>query len=192
MAPRNRAVGPRGLASPSPIFKTLILSLVSFSQTVLTTFDPYLLCWLYRVSTQSIRISLWIEKGASNGFKSWSYIPIQFNQPNQYLNFCGDEINSTESTDSVRLCLTHGSTTYHLCVLWIYPYLTSVFLSIFLPVKWRCVCEGLVVWLFVIPWTWAHQAPLAVGFSRQEYLTGLAFPSPGDLPRPGIEPVSLA
>ena len=39
-------------------------------------------------------------------------------------------------------------------------------------------------------WTVAHQAPLAVGFPRQEYWRGLPFPSPGDLPDPGIEPVS--
>ena len=38
------------------------------------------------------------------------------------------------------------------------------------------------------PWTVAHQAPLSVGFSRQEYWCGLPFPSPGDLPDPGIEP----
>ena len=40
------------------------------------------------------------------------------------------------------------------------------------------------------PWTVAHQAPLSMGFSRQEYLSGLPFPSPGDLPNPGIEPRS--
>ena len=40
------------------------------------------------------------------------------------------------------------------------------------------------------PWTVAHQAPLSMGFSRQEYWSG--FPSPGDLPDPGIEPRSLA
>ena len=40
----------------------------------------------------------------------------------------------------------------------------------------------------VTPWTVAHQAPLSVGFSRQEYWSGLPFPSPGDLPNPGIEP----
>ena len=40
------------------------------------------------------------------------------------------------------------------------------------------------------PWTVAHQAPLSVGFSRQEYCSGLPFPSPGDLPNPGIEPRS--
>ncbi|ELR53454.1 hypothetical protein M91_07156, partial [Bos mutus] len=36
-----------------------------------------------------------------------------------------------------------------------------------------------------------HQAPLSMGFSRQEYWSGLPFPSPGDLPDPGIEPGSL-
>ena len=43
------------------------------------------------------------------------------------------------------------------------------------------------VQFFVTPWTVAHQAPLSVGFSRQEYWSGLPFPSPGDLPDPGIE-----
>ena len=41
-------------------------------------------------------------------------------------------------------------------------------------------------------WTVAHQAPLSMGFSRQEYRSGLPFPSPGDLPNPGIEPKSPA
>ena len=40
------------------------------------------------------------------------------------------------------------------------------------------------------PWTAARQAPLPMGFSRQEYWSGLPFPSPGDLPDPGIEPWS--
>ena len=42
------------------------------------------------------------------------------------------------------------------------------------------------------PWTVAYQAPLSMGFSRQEYWSGLPFPSPGDLPDPGIEPRSPA
>jgi len=46
--------------------------------------------------------------------------------------------------------------------------------------------------LFAAPWTVAHQAPLSMGFSRQEYWSGLPFPSPGDLPNPGIKPGSLA
>ena len=46
--------------------------------------------------------------------------------------------------------------------------------------------------LFATPWTVAYQAPLSMGFSRQEYWSGLPFPSPGDLPDPGIEPWSPA
>ena len=44
--------------------------------------------------------------------------------------------------------------------------------------------------LFATPWTAAHQAPLSMKFSRQGYWRGLPFPSPGDLPNPGIEPRS--
>ena len=44
--------------------------------------------------------------------------------------------------------------------------------------------------LFATLWTVAHQALLSMGFSRQEYWSGLPFPSPGDLPDPGIEPRS--
>ena len=42
--------------------------------------------------------------------------------------------------------------------------------------------------LFVTSWTVAHRAPLSMGFSRQEYWSGLLFPTPGDLPDPGIKP----
>ena len=45
--------------------------------------------------------------------------------------------------------------------------------------------------LFATPWTEARQAPLSMGFSRQEYWSGLPCPPPGDLPDPGIEPTSL-
>ena len=43
---------------------------------------------------------------------------------------------------------------------------------------------------FATPWTVAHQAPQFMGFSKQEYWNGLPFPSPEDLPNPGIEPGS--
>ena len=55
------------------------------------------------------------------------------------------------------------------------------------------VGSGLVAKLcptLAILWTIAHQAPLSGRFSRQEYLSGLSFSSPVDLPDPGIEPVS--
>ena len=56
-------------------------------------------------------------------------------------------------------------------------------------------CDGLVTkscLTLVIPRTVAHQAPQSMGFSRQEYWSGLPFPSPGDLPNPGIKPGSPA
>ena len=43
--------------------------------------------------------------------------------------------------------------------------------------------------LFATPWTVAYQAPLSMKFSRQEYWSGLPYPSPGDLPDPGIKPM---
>ena len=46
--------------------------------------------------------------------------------------------------------------------------------------------------LFATPWTVTYQALPSMGFSRQEYWSGLPFPSPGDLPDPGIEPRSAA
>ena len=52
-----------------------------------------------------------------------------------------------------------------------------------------CMCAQLC--LTVTPWTVAHQASLSMEFSRQEYWSGWPFPSPGDLPDSGIEPVAL-
>ena len=58
-----------------------------------------------------------------------------------------------------------------------------------------CVCmlsHSGHVQLFVTLWIVARQAPLSMGFSRQAYWSGLPFPTPADLPDPGIEPVSPA
>ena len=55
-----------------------------------------------------------------------------------------------------------------------------------------CVCVLSRVWLVAAPWTIAYQAPLSMEFSRQEYWSGFSFPSPGDLPDPGMERVSQA
>ena len=57
-------------------------------------------------------------------------------------------------------------------------------------VKW--VKSLSCVWLFVTLWTVACKAPPSMGFSRQEYWSGVPFPFPGDLPDPGIEPRSPA
>ena len=84
----------------------------------------------------------------------------------------------------------------------------GTFLHIF-ALTWTCLvasssvplCTGCVlcvheninhcrVRLLATPWTVAHQTPLSMGFPRQEYWSGLPFPSPGDLPDPGIKPRS--
>ena len=59
----------------------------------------------------------------------------------------------------------------------------------FAPPSEQCVCPLLSrVWLFATPWTVAHQSPLSVGFPRQEYWSGLPFPSPRNLLCPGMKP----
>ena len=52
-------------------------------------------------------------------------------------------------------------------------------------------CSVAQLCLTLTPWTIAHQAPLSMGFSRQEHWIRFPFPSPGDLPNPGIKPNSL-
>ena len=66
-----------------------------------------------------------------------------------------------------------------------------VLVSIWVCDQWCGMWSSLSrVQLFATPWTIAYHAPPSVGFSRQEYWGGLPFPSPGDLPNPGIEPGS--
>ena len=65
------------------------------------------------------------------------------------------------------------------------------------PVLYTCVCAACMlshfshVRLFGTPWTAAHKLPVSMGFSSQEYCTGLPCPLPGDLPKPETEPSSL-
>ena len=59
------------------------------------------------------------------------------------------------------------------------------------PLLCACVCVSHCRVQLCYPWTVSHQAPLSTGFPRQEYRNGWPFPSPGDLPSPGIEPRSL-
>ena len=83
-------------------------------------------------------------------------------------------------------------------LLWLPPSLIYIFRRIGVGFKFhnfelRFIVKLLSrVWLFATPWTVAHQAPPSMRFSRQEYWNGLPFPSPGDLPDPGIEPRSPA
>ena len=84
------------------------------------------------------------------------------------------EVSILGYTSSISLYLS-----VHICV---FKYLTLYFvLSHFSRVR-----------LFATPWTVARQVPLSMGFSRQEHWSRLPFPSPGNLPDPGIEPMSSA
>ena len=70
------------------------------------------------------------------------------------------------------------------------------YLITFVLLRWyslMCVCVCSVMSnFFATPWTVVHQAPLSMGFPRQKYWSGLPFPPPGELPNPGIEPMSPA
>ena len=81
---------------------------------------------------------------------------------------------------------------------WLTPMLSLLFMSTIsywqMP-RWFLIlalCVFSRVWLFVTPWTVAHQAPMSMEFSQQEYWDRLPFPPIGDLPNPGIEPESPA
>ena len=67
-----------------------------------------------------------------------------------------------------------------------------IYIYIYIYQSVKHVIHSSCVWLCVTPWTVAHPAPLFMGFSRQEYWSGLPFPSPEDLPSPGIKPRSPA
>ena len=71
-------------------------------------------------------------------------------------------------------------------------YLCTAFYISLGHLKWNEVKSLSSVLPFTTPWTVADQAPPSMGFSRQEYWSGLPFPPPGDLPNPGIKPGSPA
>ena len=69
---------------------------------------------------------------------------------------------------------------------------TYVCVYIYIYIYGFCVCTQLLhhVQLFSTPWTVTHQSPLSMGLSSQEFWSGFPFPPPGELPNPGIEPLS--
>ena len=69
-------------------------------------------------------------------------------------------------------------------------YVTNIYIYIYIYVYGCHACVLSHICLFETLWTVACQAPLSMGFSRQEYWSELPFPSPGNLPNPGTEPAS--
>ena len=90
---------------------------------------------------------------------------------------------SAASAQECPSCLLSRSKVGSLWILFLFLIFSSY------EMKWKCQFLR-HVWLFVTSWTVAHQAPLSMEFSRQEYWSGLPFPSPGDLPNSGIKPGS--
>ena len=109
--------------------------------------------------------------------------------PNRQLHFCSFYFFSKVCRINSEVILPLGPVKFsdQKKVL-INTYLLSLnkyrYLSIYL---WKLLSR---VQLLATPWSVAHQAPLSMEFSRQEYYSGLLFPSPGDLSNSGIEPVS--
>ena len=84
----------------------------------------------------------------------------------------------------------HYISYYLLCLKGSYLVVIFVCFLLFLSSVWFSSVQSLsCVQFFAIPWTVAHQAPLSIEFSRQDYLAGCHFPPPGGLPHPGIKPV---
>ena len=89
-----------------------------------------------------------------------------------------------------RQILYHWATWEALCI---YIYKSNKILSVYkLSSEYICICVLSRIWLFVTPWTVAHQFPLSMEFSGKEYWSGLPCSPPEDLPNPGIKLGSLA
>ena len=92
-------------------------------------------------------------------------------------------IGSANSRAWLKRCSMHAHTNSSVCVC----------VCVCARVRTRARAQSLShVQLFVTPWTGACQAPISLKIFKQEYWTGLPFPTPGDLPDQGIEPASLA
>ena len=100
---------------------------------------------------------------------------------------------------------THENTSVTFCRQWSILWLSSCTIDFkqegkgqgapFKRMTWACVCVCVLVaqlYLFVTAWAIDHQDPLSIEFSRQEYWNEYSFSSPGDLPDPGIKPMSPA
>ena len=92
-----------------------------------------------------------------------------------------------EDIERDELNFASNSNSFEIIYIYIYIYFAYIYIHIY-----ACMLSHFSsVQLFAMLWTVAHQAPLSMGLSQQEYWSGLPFPPPGNLPNPGIEPESL-
>ena len=126
-------------------------------------------------------------------------LPRPWDSPGKYIgvgcHFLLQFMKVKSESEDIQSCLTlsdpidcslPGSSIHGIFQARVLGWVTIAFSGIY----YECIFSH--VQLFATPWTVARQAPLSMGFSRQEYWSGLPFPSPGDLPDPGIEPRSPA
>ena len=135
--------------------------------------------WCYlTISSSATLLSFCLQSFPSWGLFQWAYTG---NTTKCYSTFKKEEnLAICHSMDKYRrhkLCEIRQAQKDKHCMI------------LFMKVKVKSLSR---VQLFVTPWTVAYQAPPSMGFSRQECWSGLPFPSPGDLPNPGIEPWSPA
>ena len=149
---------------------------------------------LYYIETTEVRgdLSHCLDSiRPQNLFLSFAEVSVQFSSVAQSCPTLCDPTNRSMPGLRVHHQLPEPTQTPYPCIKNHFFFLfvknikmKSIFFKFYSP-----VCS--VVWLFATPWTVAHQATLSMGFPRQEYWSGLPFPSPGDLPHPGIKPASL-
>ena len=128
---------------------------------------------------------------SNSGLFLWYCLDIFTNVPSSFLNtFMLYDLagNVLSPLFHLSLSYTYVDALNQLCTS--QPAFSS---SQMFPLLISCEVKSLSrVRLLATPWTVAYQAPPSTGFSRQEYWSGLPFPSPGNLPDPGIEPRSPA
>ena len=139
--------------------------------------------WKPHFHSASSSMSSSVHRGIRGSFQHWKeegicfFLVVSWWLPVYFL--CGFCLLCVTS------CLLPGGSLSTSCVTSVSCVWTLVFFLV-------CVCLLSHVQLFVTPWTTTHQAPLSMGCYRQEYWSGLPFPSLGDLPDPRIEPRSVS
>ena len=146
--------------------------------------------------------------------RNWTHINVAYNFwssgfKDLYLNFSTVKYNCCSIKSTLFLLSIFVVSNIHMTNICSFPFnRNSFFSSIYLSIVYLSICpytnspvhlythmnvnvKSLSrVRLFTTQWTVAYQAPPSMGFSRQEYWSGLPFPSPKDLPNPGIKPRS--
>ena len=110
-----------------------------------------------------------------------------------HLGFSGEKSKGTaHSVQFISICPFSWFYTLNLLALFTSPVRLDFLCSLQYALGSSCCCVLSPVWLFATTWIVAHQAPLSMKFSRQEYWNGLQFLTPGDLRKPGLKPESLS